>query len=62
MDGFWAAEWRITRGRDLAVLEILPFGPLGALRRDAIGAEGSALLEFAAPAAGHDVRFGAPHY
>jgi len=61
VDGFWAAEWRITRGRDRAVLEILPFGPLGALRQDAIGAEGSALLEFAAPAAGHDVRFGPPH-
>ena len=61
VDGFWAAEWRITRGRDRAVLEILPFGPLGALRQDAIGAEGSALLEFAAPAAGHDVRFAAPH-
>ena len=42
VDGFWAAEWRITRGRDRAVLEILPFGPLGALRQDAIGAEGSA--------------------
>ena len=61
VDGFWAAEWRITRGRDRAVLEILPFGPLGALRQDAIGAEGRALLEFAAPAAGHDVRFAAPH-
>ncbi len=61
VDGFWAAGWTIIRGRDRAVLEIRPFGPLGARRQDAIGAEGSALLEFAAPAAGHDVRFAAPH-
>jgi hypothetical protein len=57
VDGFWAAEWTITRGRDRAVLEIRPFGPLGVVRQDAIGAEGSRLLEFAAPAAAHDVRF-----
>jgi len=56
-DGFWAAEWTITRGPDRAVLEIRPFGPLGMVRQDAIGAEGSRLLEFAAPAGAHDVRF-----
>ncbi len=55
-DGFWRADWKITRGRDRAVLEIAPFTRLGAPRDD-IAAEGSRLLEFAAPAAAHDVRF-----
>jgi hypothetical protein len=57
IDGFWAADWTITRGRDRAVLEIRPFGSLGVSGPDAIAAEGSRLLEFAAPAAAHDVRF-----
>jgi hypothetical protein len=57
VDGFWKADWTITRGRDRAVLEIRPFGPLGAAGLYAVGAEGSCLLEFAAPAAAHDVRF-----
>jgi hypothetical protein len=56
-DGFWVADWTITRGPDRAVLEIRPFGPLGVVRQNAIGAEGSRLLEFAAPAGAHDVRF-----
>lgn len=55
VDGFWWADWTITRGRDLAVLDIRPFTRLR--HEDAIAAEGSALLEFAAPAASHDVRF-----
>jgi hypothetical protein len=61
VDGLWQADWRITRGRDLAVLTIAPFGPLGLrvqVQADAIAAEGSRLLEFAAPAVAHDVRFG----
>jgi len=51
------ADWTITRSRDRAVLEIRSFGPLGVAGQDAIAAEGSRLLEFAAPAAAHDVRF-----
>jgi hypothetical protein len=60
VDGFWAGEWTITRGPDRAALQIRPF-PLGVARQDAVAAEGSRLLEFAAPAAAHDVRFGPPH-
>jgi len=56
--GFWRAEWRIRRDRDRAVLEVRPHRELGPAERDAIAAEGSALLEFAAAgAAAHDVRF-----
>jgi hypothetical protein len=51
IEGFWAADWTITRGRDRAVLEIWPFAPLGASGLDALAAEGGRLLEFAAPAA-----------
>ena len=57
VEGFWVADWTITRSRDRAVLEIRSFGPLGVAGQDAIAAEGSRLLEFAAPAAAHDVRF-----
>jgi Winged helix DNA-binding domain len=57
VDGRWSADWTITRGPDRAVLEVRPFGPLGVARQDAVAAEGSRLLEFAAPAAAHDVRF-----
>jgi Winged helix DNA-binding domain len=59
VDGFWRADWKITKGikgPDLAVLHILPFRPLGPAEADAIAAEGRRLLEFAAPAACHDVR------
>ena len=59
IDGFWAADWTITRGPDRAVLEVRPFGPLGVARQDAVGAEGRRLLEFAAPADTHDVRMAA---
>jgi hypothetical protein len=57
VDGLWQADWRITRGPDRAVLDILPFTALPTRVRDAIAAEGTGLLEFAAPAAAHDVRF-----
>jgi len=60
VNGQWYADWTITRGRDRAVLEVRPFGPLGAAGQDAVTAEGSRLLEFAAlpisGAAAHDVR------
>jgi hypothetical protein len=57
VDGLWQAVWTITRGRDRAVLDVAPFRPLGQVQADAIAAEGSRLLEFAAPAVAHDVRF-----
>ena len=56
VDGFWQADWTITRGRDMATLEVRPFGSLGPATRDAIAAEGSRLLEFAADGGAHDVR------
>ncbi len=57
VDGFWQADWTITRGRDRAELEIRPFTRLPAPVRDAIAAEGGRLLEFAAPAVAHEIRF-----
>ena len=57
IEGWWAADWTITRGRDRAVLEVRPFGPLSLAEQDAVAAEGSRLLEFASPAAARDVRF-----
>ncbi|WP_311931731.1 winged helix DNA-binding domain-containing protein [Microbispora sp. H11081] len=50
VDGFVAGLWRMKRGRagETAVLEIEPFGPLGAAARDALTAEGERLLEFMA--------------
>jgi len=59
VDGFWQADWKITRDRDRAVLDIQPFTPLGGWQ-DVIAAAGGRLLEFAAPAAEHDVRFAPP--
>ena len=56
VDGFWQADWKITRGRDRSVLDIWPFTQLGG-SHDAIAAEGLRLFEFAAPAATYDVRF-----
>jgi hypothetical protein len=56
VDGFWQADWKITRGRDQSVLDIWSFTQLGG-SHDAIAAEGHRLLEFAAPAATYDVRF-----
>jgi Winged helix DNA-binding domain len=60
VDGLWQADWAITRGRDLAVLTVTPFGPLGLrvrVQAGAVAAEGGRLLEFAAPGVAHDVRF-----
>jgi Winged helix DNA-binding domain len=55
--GWWLANWKITKGRDRAVLEVRPFVMISGAVRDAIADEGSRLLAFAAPAAAHDVRF-----
>ncbi|WP_311922998.1 winged helix DNA-binding domain-containing protein [Microbispora sp. H10836] len=63
VDGFVAGLWRIERGRieragETAVLEIEPFGPLGAATRDALATEGERLLEFAAgDAPARDITF-----
>jgi Winged helix DNA-binding domain len=59
VDGFWQANWAITRSGDRAVLEVRPFAPLGLAARDAVEAEGSRLLAFTAPAAARYVRFAA---
>ena len=59
VDGFGRADWKITKGikgPDRAVLHVLPFEPLGPGEAGDVTAEGSRLLEFAAPAAAHDVR------
>ncbi len=54
VDGWWAADWTITRAPGRAELEVRPFRPLGSADRDAVTAEGDRLLAFAAP--GHEVR------
>jgi hypothetical protein len=60
VDGFAAGMWRITRSRGSAVLTIEPFGPLPDADRDAVTAEARRLLVFAAPEAGHEIRFAPP--
>ncbi len=58
LDGFFRGTWRITRHRDSAVLHVEPFTPPS--DRDAIAAEGEALLRFAVEdASTYDVRFSA---
>jgi len=54
--GFWQANWKVTKAPDRAALHIVPFRPFGPAEAVAVAAEGSRLLEFAAPAAAHDVR------
>jgi hypothetical protein len=61
IDGFYQANWRITRTGDRAVLVVEPFQPLDAATRDAVVEEGMRLLGFAAGDAGsHDLRFAVP--
>ena len=56
VDGFFRGTWRITRHEEGAVLHIEPFESLSG--RDAIAAEGEALLRFAVEdASTHDIRF-----
>jgi hypothetical protein len=52
VDGFVAGTWRLDQRRSAAVLAVEPFVPLSAQDKDAIEAEGAALLELAAPGAG----------
>jgi len=58
VDGFFRGTWRIARHRDSAVLHVEPFERLS--DRDAIAAEGEALLKFAVEdVSAHDIRFAA---
>jgi Winged helix DNA-binding domain len=57
VDGFVAGAWRIARSRGSAVLTVELFSQVPAADRDAITAEGQRLLGFAAPGAGHEIRF-----
>jgi hypothetical protein len=58
VDGFWQADWKITRPGDRAVLHVEPFTRLAEGDVEAIAAEGERLLGFAAPAAAsREVRF-----
>ena len=57
VDGFVTGAWRIARSRGSAVLTVELFGQVPAADRDAITAEGERLLGFAAPGAGHEIRF-----
>ncbi|HEY8472809.1 MAG TPA: winged helix DNA-binding domain-containing protein [Natronosporangium sp.] len=53
VDGFVAATWRLDQQRKRATLTVEPFGRLSSRDRAAVEAEGTALLEFAAPTADH---------
>jgi hypothetical protein len=56
--GFVGGTWRIDRNPRTAVLQITPYEALNTVTRDALAAEGSRLLAFAAgDTADHDVRF-----
>ncbi|MEV0973214.1 winged helix DNA-binding domain-containing protein [Microtetraspora glauca] len=57
VDGFTAANWKISRGKEGAVLDIWPFAALSRRDAEAVAEEGARLLGFAAAAArAHDVR------
>ncbi|MGI5223958.1 winged helix DNA-binding domain-containing protein [Actinoallomurus sp. CA-142502] len=56
VDGFVRGTWRIERSSKTAVLHLTPYDPLDIATRDALVAEGSRLLTFAADAtADHDI-------
>ncbi|MGH2484374.1 MAG: winged helix DNA-binding domain-containing protein [Ktedonobacterales bacterium] len=59
VDGFYQAEWKITRQRDGgATLTVMSFAPLAAPDRNALAEEGERLLAFVAPESiGAEVRF-----
>jgi hypothetical protein len=58
LDGFVAGMWRITRASGTATLVIEMFRDrVSAADREAITAEGSRMLDFAAPDAAHDLQF-----
>ena len=57
VDGFIAGAWRIERRRAGATLLLAPFARLARKDSRALASEGERLLEFAAPADRHEVRF-----
>jgi hypothetical protein len=60
VDGTVAASWSIERSGATAALVVRPFRALARADRDAVAAEGAALLSFAAVGAEHDVRIADP--
>jgi hypothetical protein len=58
VDGFVAGVWKVEQRRSAATLMVEPFRVLSTGERQAVEAEGTALLDFAAPAAsGRELRF-----
>jgi len=57
IDGFIAGTWAITRKKETATLTITPFTKLKKSDRDALTAEGEALLRFAEPDGQHEITF-----
>ncbi|HKV83575.1 MAG TPA: winged helix DNA-binding domain-containing protein [Ktedonobacterales bacterium] len=59
VDGYYEADWKITRQREGgATLTVASFAPIAAPDRDALAEEGAHLLAFVAPeAASREVRF-----
>ena len=49
IDGFAAGTWRLDRGKDGAVLGVVPFGRLAPRDRRAVEREAQGLLSFLAP-------------
>jgi hypothetical protein len=56
LDGCVAGTWSVDRSGSAATLTVTVFAPLGRGDWTAIAAEGTALLDFAAPGADHDIR------
>ncbi|MFG1862665.1 winged helix DNA-binding domain-containing protein [Microbispora bryophytorum] len=56
VDGQVRGAWKLDTHRTSATLEIDSFWPLSAAERAEVEAEGTRLLEFAAPGAAHDLR------
>jgi hypothetical protein len=58
IDGFVRGIWKIEQTRQSATLIVQPFEPLNDADRDALAAEGTKLLSFAAASSrSHDIRF-----
>ncbi len=56
IDGFVAGMWRVARTKSAATLTVELFGP--AREHDQVAQEAGRMLEFCAPGASHDIRFG----
>lgn len=57
IDGFVRGTWKIEQTRGAAALSIHPFEPLSQTDQSSLAEEGSRLLNFAAAACTHDIRF-----